>query len=98
MPRKVKKARDIKKQKVKNVKNKLKRGGAITYQPSGYPPGSTSGDFDSLVDDIAGIFVGTYNTVANAIQTVEYIIELPSDIGKAYDTPAGQSLGGVPIK
>ena len=57
----------------------------------GAKPG-TSGSVDVLVEDIFSIAKSTVETIINTTKLIVDIVELPGDIGKAYDEPAAQLL------
>lgn len=52
----------------------------------------TSGNFNTLVDDIFAFVESTVDTIVNTTELIVDVFELPGDIGKAYDEPAAQLL------
>lgn len=67
--------------KTQNVKKQY--GGAV--------PGTT-GNFNTLVADIEALAKSIGDTIINTVELIVDVVELPGDVGKAYNEPAAQLL------
>ncbi len=68
--------------KQKQKKSKKMKGGRT----------GTSGNVDVLVDDIIAMAESAIKTIINTTELIVDLVELPGDIGKAYNEPAAQLL------
>lgn len=64
------------------MKEKKQKGGST----------GTEGNLSTFVDDIGALVTSTIDTIINTTELIVDVVELPVDIGKAYETPKGQNL------
>lgn len=58
---------------------------------------STGGDIKHLISDIVGIVYASIDSIISGIGTMETIIELPSDMGKAFTAKNAPNPGSIHI-
>jgi hypothetical protein len=67
--------------KVKKTKKTVKK------QRGGLPQGGTSGDLGTFTQDIVGVIEATFDTIKYSTESIIGIIEIPSDMGRAWSDP-----------
>ena len=81
---------NINKDTYKNKKiKKNKKTNKKIVQKGGVSPPSADGDIGSLVNDIIGLIYYTGESIVNGVDLVWNIVELPANLGTAYESPVG---------
>ena len=73
---------------IQNTFSQNQRGGQTIPKFKNIPAGSTSGSVSALARDIRGFVEIMVNTLSDTITFAETVIELPSDLYRAYEEPA----------
>ena len=71
----------------KKVKKTKKAKKTVKKQRGGLPQGGTSGDLGTFTQDIVGVIEATFDTIKYSVDTVIDVIQLPSDMGRAWSNP-----------
>jgi len=82
---------------VKKIKQK---GGMMADgigQPLYWDKGGTGGSIGTFVEDIIGIVAYAIDSDISGIQTIEDVVNLPSDMGKAFNSPNAPNPNSVNV-
>ena len=72
----------------KKIKKNKKTNKKIV-QKGGVSPPSSDGDIGTFVNDIIGLIYYTGESIVNGVDLVWNIVELPANLGTAYESPVG---------
>jgi hypothetical protein len=64
----------------KHAKNNIQKGGSTGTSPS------------DLFGNIEALMESGFNLIVNSVELIGEVVELPSDVGTAYEEPAAQLL------